>query len=67
MNHLALLIPEKEVSAWAAETNPKEARAWLESLPLADSGEAARDIYQALYTLNRLELTMQSRLELMEL
>ncbi len=67
MNNLALLIPEKEVSAWVAETNPKEARAWLESLPLADSGEAARDIYQALYTLNRLELTMQSRLDLMEL
>ena len=67
MNNLALLIPEKEVSAWVAETNPKQARAWLESLPLADSGEAARDIYQALYTLNRLELTMQSRLDLMEL
>ncbi len=67
MNNLALLIPEKEVSAWVAETNPKEARAWLESLPLADSGEAARDIYQALYTLNRLELATQSRLDLMEL
>lgn len=66
-NNLALLIPEKEVSAWVAETNPKEARAWLESLPLADSGEAARDIYQALYTLNRLELATQSRLDLMEL
>jgi hypothetical protein len=67
VNNLALLIPKKEVSAWVAETNPKEARAWLESLPLADSGEAARDIYQTLYTLNRLELTMQSRFDLMEL
>ncbi|MDH3669638.1 MAG: hypothetical protein OES46_00540 [Gammaproteobacteria bacterium] len=66
-NNLALLIPEKEVSAWVAETNPKEARAWLESLPLADSGDAARDIYQALYTLNRLALATQSRLDLMEL
>ena len=67
VHNLALLIPDKEVSAWVTETDPKEARAWLESLPLADSGDAARDIYQALYTLNRLELAMQSRLDLMEL
>ena len=64
---LAISIPDKEVSAWVAETTPKETRAWLATLPLADSPEAAREIYQSLYTLNRLELGAQDRLKLMEL
>lgn len=62
-----LSIPARRVSGWVAETDPKYARAWLESLPLADSAEAAREIYQALYTVNRAELKLQSRLELMRL
>lgn len=62
-----LFVPDKEVSAWVTETRPKEARTWLNSLPLADDGDSARDIYQALYTLNRLEVAPQNRLELMEL
>jgi len=62
-----LFVPDKEVSAWVTETRPKEARAWLESLPLADDGDSARDICQALYTLNRLEVAPHNRLELMEL
>jgi len=36
-------------------------------LPLADSAESAREIYQALYTLNRQNLDVQQRFELMEL
>lgn len=67
MTNVALYVPEKEVSAWVTETDPKDARAWLASLPLADAGESARDIYQALYTLNRLALAPHTRLELMEL
>jgi hypothetical protein len=50
-----------------AETDPKYARAWLASLPLADSAETAREIYQALYTLNRETLDVAQRFELMEL
>jgi len=50
-----------------AETDPKYARAWLASLPLADSAETAREIYQSLYTLNRQELDVGQRFELMEL
>ncbi len=65
--NVALYIPQKEVSAWVTETDPKEARAWLATLPLADGGDSARDIYQALYTLNRLELPAHTRLELMAL
>lgn len=60
-------MPTKRVSAWMAETDPKYARAWLASLPLADSAESAREIYQALYTLNRQELDAVCRFELMEL
>src|SRR3990170_1362978 len=60
-------MPAKRVSAWMAETDPKYARAWLASLPLADSAETAREIYQALYTLNRQELDATRRFELMEL
>lgn len=67
MNGLALSIPKKRVSAWIAETDPKYAREWLALLPMADSGESAREIYQALYTLNRQDLSAQDRFELMEL
>lgn len=62
-----LSIPARRVSAWVAETDPKYARAWLGALPLANSAESAREIYQALYTLNRLELRVPPRLELMAL
>lgn len=67
MNALSLSLPAKRASAWVAETDPKYARAWLESLPLAHNAEAAREIYQSLYTLNRLELPGARRRELMEL
>jgi hypothetical protein len=60
-----LSIPENRVSAWVAETDPKYASAWLAALPLANSVESGREIYQALYTVNRLELRLANRLELM--
>jgi hypothetical protein len=64
---LALSLPQKRTSAWTTETDPKYARAWLAALPLADSAESAREIYQSLYTLNRLELDAPRRFELMEI
>jgi len=67
MSTPAVSIPVKKVSAWVAETNPKFAREWLASLPMADSAEAGREIYQALYTLNRQDLDAHDRFELMEL
>ncbi|MCR4300450.1 MAG: hypothetical protein NUV51_02490 [Sulfuricaulis sp.] len=67
MTSLSLTLPSKRVSAWMAETDPKYARAWLASLPLTDSAETAREIYQALYTLNREALDVAQRFELMEL
>lgn len=67
MPDLVLEIPGKRVSAWIAETDTKFAREWLQTLPFADSTEAARELYQALYTLNRLELDPSRRMELMGL
>lgn len=67
MHTPVLSVPAKRASGWVAETDPKYARPWLESLPLASSAEAAREIYQALYTVNRLELSGANRRELMEL
>lgn len=67
MTGLALSLPTKRVSAWMAETDPKYAQEWIASLPLADSAETAREIYQALYTLNRQDLDAARRFELMEL
>lgn len=49
------------------ETDPKYARAWLESLPLADHAETGRELYQAVYALNRLHAPVPARFELMEL
>lgn len=64
---LAISIPEKKVSAWMAETTVPGTNSWLSRLPIADSRESARDLYQALYTLNRMELAPKNRMELMEL
>lgn len=64
---LGLYIPEVKVSAWVAETHPKEAAVWLDNLPMANAPEAAREIYQSLYTLNRQRLAPAERLKLMNL
>lgn len=63
----AFVLPPWQASAWVVETGPKEASAWLAALPLADSVQAAQQIYQALFTLNRMPLKADDRLVLMEL
>lgn len=64
---LAISLPGKKVSAWMAETTVPGTNSWLSRLPIADSLESARDLYRALYTLNRMDLTPKNRMELMEL
>lgn len=63
----ALSLPGNRVSAWVVETRVEPTRKWLALLPLADSGETAQQLYQALYTLNRMTLAPAERLALMEL
>ena len=64
---LAVSYPTKKVSAWIAETSIESTQAWLTRLPVADSAETARELYQALYTLNRMEMSTKARIDLMEL
>jgi hypothetical protein len=63
----SFVLPPQQTSAWVVETDPTEAAAWLAALPLADSVQAAQQIYQALFTLNRMSLEADDRLVLMEL
>lgn len=62
-----LSLPSERVSAWVVETSPAETQAWLASLPLADSVQTAQQLYQALFTLNRMAIDSDDRLLLMEL
>lgn len=62
-----LSVPAPAATARAAEADPSYARAWLGALPLGDSTEAARELYQALYTVNRLAVRAPARMELMAL
>ncbi len=63
----AFALPRNQVTAWVVETDPTETASWLASLPLADSVQTAQQIYQALFTLNRMSLEADVRLVLMEL
>jgi hypothetical protein len=68
MDKLNLSVPKPRVeSQGAAEVRPRRIREWLDELPLANHAEAARQIRQALYALNRVELDPDNRLEVMEL
>jgi hypothetical protein len=63
----AFTLPNPRVSAWVVETTPADTEAWLAALPLADAAGAAQQLYQALYTLNRMELDVDDRLRMMEM
>jgi len=59
--------PANRGSAWSVETNPKYARAWIESLSPLSNLESARELLQGLRALNRVELDPAKRYELMQL
>src|SRR5688500_4482810 len=54
-------------SVWRSETNPKYARAWIESLSPLSNTASARELYQGLCALNRAILSPGKRYELMQL
>lgn len=60
-------LPRSQATAWVVETQPSETASWLASLPMADSVQTAQQLYQALFTLNRMSLEADDRLVLMEL
>lgn len=50
----------------AVEIRPKHVQEWLDALPLANVGDAARRISDALATLNRSKIPDETRLKLLE-
>lgn len=64
---LALHVPEPITGhPISVETNPRAVKAWLVSLPPAQTAETARAIFDALTTLNRFRLDADPRLKLLE-
>jgi len=63
----ALAVPTKRASAWVVETSPAETEQWLSGLALVEPIQAAQQIYQALFTLNRMEIDPDDRIRIMEL
>lgn len=53
--------PDKQ----AFDTRPKHIDAWLEELPLGDTGECARRIYVALKEVNKLDISKNARLHVL--
>ena len=49
-----------------SHTHPVKAKDWLDRLPLENSGETARLVYQELTTLNRSTIPAQHRLQILE-
>jgi len=63
-----LWIPEQDLDCLSfAPHHPRKFEAWLESLPMANLGEASRLLYLAIRELNRVSLDPQIRLQLLEL
>lgn len=64
---LDLRIPAERVAPPKdLELRPKQARAWVESLPLSQSTEAGRKILANLSALNRAKVEFDDRLQLLE-
>ncbi|MHB1950789.1 MAG: hypothetical protein ACYCQK_04875 [Acidiferrobacteraceae bacterium] len=66
MEGLVLSLPEKTLN-WPVDLRSRKARHWVEQLPIADSVQTARQLYRAVYRLNRSQLRAEDRLDLMEL
>lgn len=64
---LVLNLPPNQSTPWVAETSREGTLAWLGELSRTESAEAARELYQSLFTLNRQTLAPHQRFELMEL
>jgi hypothetical protein len=62
-----LNIPQQtKPTAESFDTRPRHLEEWLSDLPLADTGECARRIYNVLREINRLEIPKRERLTIMD-
>ncbi|KPP99849.1 hypothetical protein [Marinobacter sp. HL-58] len=63
-----LRVPEQKTASLSfCQTSPKAFRDWVNQLPMANIGEASRQLYHAIIELNQLFISPQQRLQLLEL
>ncbi|NMT65469.1 GTPase [Marinobacter orientalis] len=63
-----LRVPEQKTATLSfCQTSPKAFRDWIRQLPMANIGEASRQLYHAIIELNHLFIAPQQRLQLLEL
>ena len=63
-----LRVPEQKTATLSfCDTNPKAFRQWVDLLPMANIGEASRQLYHAIIELNHLFVAPQQRLQFLEL
>jgi hypothetical protein len=59
--------PERTAPPRELEIRPKQVKAWIESLPLAQSGEVAKKLTAHLAALNRARIDLDARLQILEI
>lgn len=63
-----LKVPEQKTASLSfCDTTPKAFRFWVDQLPMANIGEASRQLYHAVIELNHLFLSPQQRMQFLEL
>ena len=63
---LQLAIPERTAPPKDLEVRPKQVKAWIDSLPLAQSMDSARKMSQHLAQLSRTKLDQETRLAILD-
>jgi len=63
---LQLAVPERAAASKDLETRPKQVKAWIDSLPLAQGMDSARRMTQHLAQVNRAKLDQEVRLAILE-
>ena len=63
---LTLATPERAAPAKDLEIRPKQVKAWIDSLPLAQSMDSARKMSAHLAALNRTKIDNDSRLQILD-
>lgn len=63
-----LNVPEQKTASLSfCDATPKAFKDWVRSLPMANVGEASRQLYHAIIELNHMFIAPQQRLQLLEL